>query len=136
MKDSLLINSGLPVNFWAETINRNNYLRNRLSTRQNGPAFILEEVWTSTRQNLEYVQIFESRVSIFILIKKRIKLNIRKTRKGILIGYIGSSKHLRVCASCTHQVLITSEPIVNESKRGADLLLEHLLPPPEKHLQP
>lgn len=34
-----------------------------------------------------------------------------------------------------HQVLIVSKPVVNKSKRGADLLIEHLLPPPVKLFQ-
>ena len=96
MKDSLLIDSRLLVNFWAEVIDTSNYLRNRLLTRRNGPAFILEKAWTGTKQNLEHVQIFESRVSTFIPTKKRTKSDIRKTWKGILISYAGISKQLRV----------------------------------------
>ena len=76
IKDSLLINSRLPVNFWTEAMDTNNYLRNRLSTRRNGLAFILEEVWTGTRQNLEHVQIFGIRVSTFIPTKKRTKSDL------------------------------------------------------------
>lgn len=30
MKDALLIDNGLPMNFWAEAMNTSNYLRNRL----------------------------------------------------------------------------------------------------------
>ena len=43
MKDSLLIDSGLTVNFWVESMDTSNYLRNKLSTRRNSPTFILNE---------------------------------------------------------------------------------------------
>lgn len=49
MKDSLLIDSGLPVNFWAEAMDTTNYLRNRLPTRRNSVIVIPEEAWTNTR---------------------------------------------------------------------------------------
>ena len=134
MKDSLLIDSGLPVNFWTEAMDTANYLRNRLPTRRSGPAFIPEEAWTSTRQNLEHLRIFGSSVSTLIPNEKRTKSDVRKTWKGIFIGYTETSKHLRVWAPRTHQVLIASEPVVNESRRGANLLIEHPMPPLAKLL--
>lgn len=136
MKDSLLIDSGLPVNFWAEAMDTANYLCNRLPTRRNNITVVPEEAWTNIRQNLEHIRIFGSRVSTFIPSEKRTKSDIRKTWKGIFIGYTGTSKHLRVWAPRTHQVLIASKPVVNKSKRGTDLLVEHPLPPPKKPLRP
>ena len=136
MKDSLLIDSGLPVNFWVKAMDTANYFRNRLLTRCNSVTFISEEAWTNTRQNLEYIKIFGSRVSTFIPSEKRTKSDVRKTWKGIFIGYTGTSKHLRVWAPCIHQVFIASKPVINKSKRGADQLVEHPLPPSEKLLQP
>lgn len=55
MKDSLLIDSSVLVNFWAEAMDNANYLRNRLLTRRNSVIVIPEEVWTNTKQNLEYI---------------------------------------------------------------------------------
>ena len=49
MKDSLLINSKLSVNFWTKVIDISNYLYNWLSTRRNDIVFILEEVSTGTK---------------------------------------------------------------------------------------
>lgn len=116
IKDSLLIDSGLPVNFWAETMDIANYFHNKFLTRRVGLAFIPKEAWTSTRQNLEHLQIFGSSISTLIPNKKCTKSNVRKTWKGIFISYMRLSKHLRVWAICTHQVLIANEPIVNKSK--------------------
>lgn len=66
MKDLLLINSDLPVNFWIEAMDINNYLYNQLRTKRDGYAFILEEALIDTKQNLEHICIFGSRVSTFI----------------------------------------------------------------------
>lgn len=64
MKDSLLIDSGLPTRFWAEAMDTANYLRNRLPTRRTDKAVIIpEEAWTEVRQNLSHIRIFGSRVS-------------------------------------------------------------------------
>lgn len=79
MKDLLLIDSSLPVNFRAYAMNIANYLCNRLPTKYSSPAFILEEVWTETKQNPEYICIFGSRVNTFIPNKKRIKADVQKT---------------------------------------------------------
>lgn len=43
MKDLMLINSHLPVNFWAETMNTAYYLHNCLPTKRDGHTIIPEE---------------------------------------------------------------------------------------------
>lgn len=53
MKDSMLIDSGLPNNIWAEAMETANYLRNRLPTKsKNYGKMIPEELWTERRQSL------------------------------------------------------------------------------------
>lgn len=86
MKDLLLINSGLPVNFSAKVMDTTNYLCNQLPIRRCRSVFILKEAWTSMSQNLEHLQIFESSVSTFIPNEKYTKLDVQKTWKGIFIG--------------------------------------------------
>lgn len=49
MKDSLLVDSGLPLNFWAEAMETANYLRNRLPTKSRRGELIPEECWTGER---------------------------------------------------------------------------------------
>ena len=75
-------------------------------------------------------------MSIFIPSEKYTKSDVTKTWKGIFINDIRTSKHLRLRASRTHQVLIASKLVVNKSKREADLLIKHLLPSSKKPLQP
>ena len=105
MKDSLLIDSKLPNQFWAEAMNITNYLRNRLPTRRIADKTIIipEEAWTEVRQNLEHIRIFGSRVSTHIPSEKRSKSNVYKTWNGIFIGYTNTTKHLRMWAPKTHQ---------------------------------
>ena len=135
MKDSLFIDSKLLNQFWAEVIDTTNYLRNRLPTRRiaDKTIIILKEAWTEVRQNFEHIRIFSSRVSTHISSEKRSKSDIYKTWNGIFIGYTNTTKHLRTWALKTHQVLIANEPVVNKSKRGAELLADNPMPPP-KHL--
>lgn len=53
MKDSILIDSGLPNNFWAEAMETANYFCNKLPTRsKNHSEVIPEEIWTGQRQDL------------------------------------------------------------------------------------
>lgn len=66
IKDLMLINSCLPVNFWAEVIDTANYLHNCLSTKRDSHTIIPEEAGMNARQNLEHVRIFGSKVSTFI----------------------------------------------------------------------
>lgn len=55
MKDSMLIDSGLPNRFWAEAIETANYLRNRLPTKTKSHGEIIpEETRTGRRQNLQH----------------------------------------------------------------------------------
>ena len=81
MKDSLLIDSKLPNQFWAEAMDTTNYLRNRLPTKRTADNTIIipEEAWTEVKQNLEHIQIFGSRVSTYIPFEKRFKSNVSKT---------------------------------------------------------
>ena len=50
IKDSMLIDSGLSNNFWAEAMETASYLHNRLPTRsKNHREVIAEEFWTGRR---------------------------------------------------------------------------------------
>lgn len=73
------------------------------------------------------MQIFGSRVSMFILIKKHSKSDVVKTWKSILIGYTITFNYLKIWAPCSYQVLIASELVVNKSKKEVNLFMEHLL---------
>ena len=131
MKDSMLIDSGLPNGFWAEAMETANYLRNRLPTKsRNHGEMIPEESWTGQRQNLQHVRIFGSLVLSNIPEEKRTKSDYQRVWQGILIGYSpDTTKHFRVWAPQTKQVVIASEPYIDESEKGAKLLVKWPLDP-------
>ncbi len=101
-----------------------NYLRNRLLTRSKSYSEIIpEESWTGKRQNLQHVRIFGSLALSHILDEKRNKSNYQKVWQGILIGYSqDTTKHFRVWAPQTKQVVIASEFYIDESEQRAKLL--------------
>ena len=126
MKNFLLINSGLPNNFWAEAMETSNYLQNRLPTKiRSHGELISEEAWTNRRQNLAHICIFDSLVLINIPHKKSSKSDFWKAWESILIGYsLNTTKHFCVLAPQTKQVIIASEPHIDETEQGAKLLTQ------------
>ena len=125
MKNSLLINNNLRVNFWVDWMNIVNNFCNLLKTEQSTHTFILEEVWTNIKQNLEHISIFRSRVSTFISNKKLTLLDIWKIWKRILMSYTEISKHLRIYVSCTYQVFMASNLVLKKDI----LIIKYLLSP-------
>lgn len=128
MKDSLLINSGLFLEFWAEVIDTANYFRNRLPTRSQKSKLIPEKAQTKKKQNISHVKVFGSTVSILILHEKRYKSDINNNWKRIFIGYSQDTlKHVRVWAPKTQQILLVSNLYVDKLEQGARLLINHPL---------
>lgn len=116
MKDSILINNGLPNNFWAEAMKKANYLCNRLFTRsKNYGKMISKESQTTQRQNFQYVRIFRNLVLSNMPKEKRIKSDYQKIWQGILIGYSpNTNKYFHIQTSQTKQVIIVNKPYFNE----------------------
>lgn len=128
MKDSLLIDSGLPLEFWAEAMDTANYLRNCFPTKSQRGKIIPEKNRPGEKQNVSHVKVFGSAVSIVILKEKRHKSDIYKNWKGIFIGYSqDTTKHICAWAPKTQQILLVSEPYIDESEQGVKLLVEHPL---------
>lgn len=128
MKDSFLIDSGLPLEFWVEAMDTANYLQNRLPTKSQRGELIPEEDWTGEKQDVSHVKVFGSVVSVVIPKEKRYKSNIYKNWKGIFIGYSqDNTKHVRAWAPKTQQILLVSDPYIEKSDQGARLLVDHPL---------
>lgn len=88
MKNFLLINSGLPNNFWPETIEMANQLQNCLSTKTKSyEKFILEKKQSNKRQNFSHIKIFGSEVSVSIPKEKKNKLDYQHIQKRIFINF-------------------------------------------------
>lgn len=78
MKNSLLIDNGFLLEFWAKAMDSANYLQNRLPTKSQRGEMIPEEAWTEKKQDVSHVKVFGSVVSVLIPKKKRHKSNIYK----------------------------------------------------------
>lgn len=127
MKDSLLIDSGLHLEFWAEAMDTANYLRNRLPTKSQRGELIPEEAWTEKKQDVSHIKVFGSTVSVLIPKEKRHKSDSHRNWKGIFVGYSDTTKHVRAWAPKTQQILLVSNPYINESEQGAKLLVDNPL---------
>lgn len=128
IKDFLLINSSLPLEFWAAAINTTCYLQNRLPTKYQRGKLIPKKCWTEKKQDISHIKVFTSTVSIVILKEKRQKSNIYKNWKGIFIKYSqDTTKHIQAWASKTQQILIVSNSYIGKSKQRAKLLTNYLL---------
>ncbi len=83
MKDPLLIDSELPIDFWAEAMETTNYLCNRLPTKARGHREVIpEEKWCGSCQNLSHICIFGSEVLVDIPKEKKSKRISNTYREG------------------------------------------------------
>ena len=78
MKDSLLVDSSLPIKYWAEAMDTANYIWKRLPIISQTGELIPEKEWINKKQDLNYIKIFGSVINILIPKKKRYKFNILK----------------------------------------------------------
>ncbi len=122
----MLIDSRLPNKFWAEAMKTANYLQNRLPTRSKTYSkMISEEAWTGQQQDLLHICIFGSLAFCNILEEKREKSDQQRVWEEILIGYSSNiSKHFRIWAPQTKQVVIASKPYIDKSEKGVKLLVK------------
>lgn len=127
MKDSMLIDSGLSNRFWAEAMDTANYIRNRLPTR--GSVQACSGVVLIQIPYLGHLRIFGSTVYAHISKEKRQKSDVKRTWIGILIGYMPTTKQIRVWSPTQQNAHAISAYTVDESRKGADLLIQHPLPP-------
>lgn len=96
MKDFLLVDSGLSLEFWAEAMDIANYIQNRLPTKSQIGELVLEEAWTRKKQDISHMKVFSSIVSVLIPKEKRQKSDIHQNWKGIFVGYSQDIiKHVR-----------------------------------------
>lgn len=90
----LLIQSGLPLSFWAEAVNTANYIRNRCPTKTlNGMTPY--EAWTKKKPSVSHFRDFGSRVFCLNKAPNKGKL-LSRCNEGILVGYSEYSKGYRV----------------------------------------
>ncbi len=75
--------------------------------------------------NLSHLRIFGSEMLIDIPKEKKFKTDIQHVWRGILIGYSNeTTKHYRALTLGTKQVIVVSDPFMDESVQGAKPLLD------------
>lgn len=72
-----------------------NYLKNQLVTQRNNEDIIPEERWTDKKQDVSHLRIWGATPSTHIPKEKRQNSYVKKTWKGIFIGYTDTTKHYR-----------------------------------------
>lgn len=93
MARCMLIQSGLPLKFWAEAISTATYLRNRcLSKSLNGET--PHKIWTGKTPTAVHLQVFGTKA--YMLIKSSRGKFDEKSIECIFIGYSTESKAYRL----------------------------------------
>lgn len=115
MKDLLLIDIGLPLEFWAKAMDNANYLYNRLPIKSQREELIPEAAWTGSKQDVSHVKIFGSVVNVWIAKEKRHKSDIYKNWRRILIEYNNTLKHVHAWAPKTRLILLVSSSYISKS---------------------
>lgn len=123
----MLVNAGLSNKFWAENIDIANYFKNCLVLEKHNKKIILKERWTNKKQDVSHLKIFGSTLLTHISKEKRQKSDIKKTWKGIFVGYTNTTKHYRVYVLRSQQIFIASESYMNKSRKRSNLLLKDFL---------
>ena len=127
MKDSMLIDAGLPNVFWAEAMHAANELRNLLPTSQRKK--IPNHAYTGIQPSVAHLRIFGSIVHVHIPKEKRIKSDIKRAWTGIFLGYTESTKKYRIWSPQQRSIHEVSSVTIDESASGAGLLDEFPLYP-------
>ena len=110
---SLLSNSDLEKNFWAEAVKTACYLinRSRTTTLDGG---IPEEVWTRKNLNYSHLKIFGCEEFVHIPKENRTKLD-DKSMKYIVLGYTDEDLGYRLWDPVKHKIIRSRDVIFNES---------------------
>lgn len=91
---SMLADSGLPKQFWAEALSTATYLRNRSPTTTL-PGVTPEEVWSGTKPRVNHLKVFGCQAYAHVPGEERTKLD-SKTRTCWMLGYGGTTKGYRL----------------------------------------
>ena len=127
---SMLINSKLPLRFWAEAVSTAAYLRNRSPTKS-VCGMTPHEAWTGHKPNVDKLRVFGCQVFVHIPKDERKKLD-SKSRKCVLLGYGADTKGYRIYDPLKGKAFHSRDVIFNEQKYGFD---EPIQDAQQKHVQ-
>lgn len=113
---SMLQDSGLPQNFWAEALLSFVHTFNR-STHKPTQDKTPTEIWTGRKPLVTHLKIFGSLAFIYVPKLKRNKLE-PKAKVGILVGYALKTKGYRIWLPEEKQIIETVHVNIDETKNG------------------
>ncbi|UYV68969.1 hypothetical protein LAZ67_6001832 [Cordylochernes scorpioides] len=116
---ALLIESGLPIKFWAEAMNTYTYLKNRTPSYHNTNK-TPEEMFTGRKPTVSHLKVFGCKVKFWTPKHKRSKFE-KITKTGILVGYSSCRKAYRICNSENFTITETRDVAFLENQMGAEL---------------
>lgn len=116
---SMLNDSRLPKEFWAEAVSTAAYLVNRSPTRslQTTP----EEAWTGKKPDLQHLRIFGSLALVHVPKQRRKKFDA-KSQKAVFVGYADGTKGYRVYDPVKRSVQISRDVIVVQEGEPQNLV--------------
>uniref|UniRef100_A0A6V7IJ77 Retrovirus-related Pol polyprotein from transposon TNT 1-94 n=1 Tax=Bracon brevicornis TaxID=1563983 RepID=A0A6V7IJ77_9HYME len=106
MARCLLIQSKLPLIFWAEAVNTANYIRNRCPSRNTEKTSF--EIFTGKIPDVTNFQEFGSEVFVLNTDPTKNKLEA-KSKKGIFLGYSEEAKGYRVWVDEDKRVIVSRD---------------------------
>lgn len=116
---SMLTESKLPQEFWAEAMNTAAYVRNRCIKRILDGK-VPEEIYTKRRQSVKYFKIFGCLAYISIPENRRAKLASR-SKPVVFLGYCSDRKAYRFYDSDKETIVVSRDVTFLEDKKGSDL---------------
>ncbi|UYV78168.1 hypothetical protein LAZ67_16000354 [Cordylochernes scorpioides] len=115
-----LIESGLPIKFWAEAMNTYTYLKNRTPSYNNTNK-TPEEMFTGRKPTVSHLKVFGCKVEFWTPKHKRSKFE-KITKTGIFVGYSSCRKAYRICNPENFTITETRDVAFLENQKGAELL--------------
>jgi hypothetical protein len=130
---SMLVNAGLPKQFWAEAVNTAAYLINR------GPSTAIEcklpeDEWTEKEVKLSHLRIFGCVSYVHVNAENRSKLDA-KSKRCFLLGYGGDSFGYRLWDPESKKVIRSKDVIFNEEVLYKDMIKKKEKPKGSKYLE-
>lgn len=124
---AMLIQSGLPLSFWAEALMYAVYIYNKLPQQGSRGSKSPDELWTNKKPDLSRVRLFGCVCRVFLAKEQRVSKLSVVNYLGIYTGYHSSIQY-RVYRPDKNRFDWPTNVTFYEDRRGVELLPQHLLP--------
>jgi transposase InsO family protein len=111
MAKCMLLDAGLPQQYWGEAVMTAVYLQNRLPTKSTEKTPF--ELWHDEKPDLSHIRIFGCKAFAFVPKEKRTKFDDHAT-ETVLVGYSEQSKGYRLLQTATNRIIISRSVTFDE----------------------